>query len=418
MVQIIQENPRRSFGRQLLDNEEKIGSAFERLLSDKREKQVREESKRRRMAEDLAIKRETGVDISGIDDPKIRQELTDIHAKEKQRTNRLKELGILGYEEKQPSPLTDRFLQQDQTESNLPQQPRSNFSHLSDEQIMGLYEVDPRLGQLAERQKKQFIETQDKERERKEVEQIYRDAGMPADVAKQRAQTDSVATARNYFNRITEKPPFETESDKIEAKRSAEFADQIIKDYQAASDAAPRLDRQEELAKSGKLATPLLVKTLNTVGLPISTLTNPETEEYQKLENDFVKDVANYFPGQVRVYEAQTYMKTIPSLMNSDEGKKIVIRNLRLQNEAKMARYQAYKDIVKENGGRKPPNLDLQVFERIEPKMKELGEKFQRGITEDIEKYLPSITMYKDGRQFKIPQNKIAEASEQGFTFK
>lgn len=215
--------------------------------------------------------------------------------------------------------------------------------------------------------------------------------------------------------RQKDKPTFEPTEEKLEAERVSKFADEIIKDYQASESSEPRLKQMVALADSKKLATPLMVKTLNTLGIPLSVLTNPETEQYQKLENDFVKDVSNYFPGQVRVYEAQTYMKTIPSLLNSDEGKRIVARNLQIQNEAKKLRFDEYKKILKENNGRKPRNLDIEIIDRTAPKIAALGEEMVNNMNQAVEQYGPKITMYDDqGQRYEIPMNQLEAAMNDG----
>jgi hypothetical protein len=212
---------------------------------------------------------------------------------------------------------------------------------------------------------------------------------------------------------------FEPTEEKLEAERQSKFADEIIKDYNAAQSSEKDLNQMIALAKSKKLSTPLMVKSLNTLGIPISILQNPLTEAYQKLENNFVKNVSDYFPGQVRVYEAQTYMKTIPSLLNSDEGKEIVAKNLQLEDKAKKLRYEAYKDIINENKGKKPRNLDIQVLERTKNEMKKLGDEFQKNMETAIEMYGPKITMYSPDRKtrYEIPQNKIDEALKEGAVF-
>lgn len=225
-----------------------------------------------------------------------------------------------------------------------------------------------------------------------------------------------------YSNRYVEnrrqmqtKPTYEPTEDRLEAERQSKVADDITKDYQGALADENRIDNIIDLAKSNKLSTPAMIKFLDVFNLPVGILGNPLTEAYQKIENDYIKDVSRYFPGQIRVYEAQTYMKTIPSLMNSDEGKLLVAQNLKMQNEAKKIRYQAYKDILKENDGKKPRGMDIKIEERIAPQMKELGERFRENINRAIENFGPKTTMYDEkGNRYEVPQNKINAALQNG----
>src|SRR5690606_37714795 len=103
---------------------------------------------------------------------------------------------------------------------------------------------------------------------------------------------------------------------------------------------------------------------MDAFGIPIGVLGNPATEEYRKLEADYVRDVSKVFPGgKITNYEVSAYLKTIPSLMNSPEGRKQIINNRKLMNEAKRVRYDAYKKILKENNGKKPQNLGILIDE-------------------------------------------------------
>lgn len=181
------------------------------------------------------------------------------------------------------------------------------------------------------------------------------------------------------------KPTFEPESDKIEAKRSADYADQIVRDYSAAESSKNRLNQQLTAAKSGLLPTPAMVKTMDFLGIPLSVFSNPLAEGYDKNVNEYIKDVSNYFPGQIRVAEIEPYMKTIPTLLNSDAGKELIIENQQIINEQKEANYEAYKQILKENNGRKPRNLDVEILERTKAKRQELGERLKENFEKAVQ---------------------------------
>ena len=188
----------------------------------------------------------------------------------------------------------------------------------------------------------------------------------------------------SFLSSLFQKPVYEPESDKIEAKRSADFADTVVKEFQGAEASKVRLAQMETAANSGNLPTPTMVKTMDVLGIPIGVLGNPLAEAYEKNVNEYIKDVSNYFPGQIRVAEIEPYMKTIPTLLNSDDGKKIIIRNQQLINRAKESTYQAYKDILKENNGRKPRNLDVEILERTSGLRDQLSEELKENFQEAV----------------------------------
>jgi hypothetical protein len=271
--------------------------------------------------------------------------------------------------------------------------------------------VQQQIG-LASKQQEQKQKVQKEQRESELLSRLSRGEELSA----QEQAELSPTTQRSLIQ--AKKPVFETEAQKIEAKRVAEIASDITKEAEAITVENSRLDRMETLSNEGNLSTPLMVKTLDKIGLPLSVLGNPTTEEFAKLEADFVRDVSKVFPGQIRVYEIQAYMKTIPGLLNSAEGRDAIIRNRRILNDMKQIRFDALKDIIKENDGQRPPNLDLLIDERIGDQQAELANRFSKGITEDIEDFQPKFRMVDDqGNIFEIPNHLAPQATQQGLKF-
>src|SRR5579859_5047227 len=112
---------------------------------------------------------------------------------------------------------------------------------------------------------------------------------------------------------------------KITATERKEIADRAKSARQQLHD----LDRMEELEKTGKLDTPGYVEFLKRSGLDIPALMNPESEEFQKLAAGFLRDAKSVFGARVSNYEIEQFLKTIPSLSQSPEGRKRVIANLK-----------------------------------------------------------------------------------------
>lgn len=247
-------------------------------------------------------------------------------------------------------------------------------------------------------------------------DQLIQASGAPdreiAEPAKQELKRRQELEKANKSN-------FEPESEKLEAKRVSELATEIENEYKAATNEDIRLDRMGVLDKEGNVSTPALIKALDFIGLPIGILSNPATEEYRKLESDFIRDVSKVFPGgKITNYEVQAYLKTIPTLLNSTEGRKSIIRNRKLLNEAKKARYEEYKKIIKENSGKKPQNLGLLLEERIAGKISSLEDKFISGIEGEIEKFQQPIRMLDpEGNPVDIPPSQIERALKSGARF-
>jgi len=219
--------------------------------------------------------------------------------------------------------------------------------------------------------------------------------------------------------REDQKNLFESESDKLEAKAVAEYSKNIETEYESAKNENVRLDRQLQLDKEGNVSTAALVKVLDVFGIPIGVLQNPATEEYRKLEADYVRDVSKVFPGgKITNYEISAYLKTIPSLMNSEEGRKQIIRNRKLLNAPKILRYQEYEKILKENNGKKPPNLSFLINQRVGDQLDKIENDFVNGIKSDIEKFETPLRMTgPNGQKLMIPPSQVQNALNAGAKF-
>ena len=123
----------------------------------------------------------------------------------------------------------------------------------------------------------------------------------------------------------------------------------INKDANAAKKNIIRLDRMQQLAETGKLNHPFFAKIMRKIGQ--NWMLTPESQEYEKHEISFLDNAKELFGGRVTNFEAQTFLRSIPSLQQSPEGRALVTHNLRIMEEAKIARKNAYDEELKKNNG-------------------------------------------------------------------
>lgn len=105
-------------------------------------------------------------------------------------------------------------------------------------------------------------------------------------------------------------------------------------------------------------------------------LTSPNTEEFEKLSSSFVKQAKSIFGSRITDKDLEAFMKTIPTLAQTDKGKKAIIENMRVFNKAAQIKYKAYKEVLKENNNKIPEDLEFQVEERAKPELDKISEKF------------------------------------------
>lgn len=158
-----------------------------------------------------------------------------------------------------------------------------------------------------------------------------------------------------------------------------------------------RLNRQEALNKSGKLSHQTLVAARDTVakglsgllgipGVDFTHLLSPESQEFEKLSKDMLSGLKDMYGARINQVEVESFLKTIPSLMQSTDGRQAVIENMKHMIESKLLWTDAAKEIKKENGGRIPGDLQFQVEERIAPQLDAFADSFKNLSHEKVEK--------------------------------
>lgn len=178
-------------------------------------------------------------------------------------------------------------------------------------------------------------------------------------------------------------------------KETIKYYQDITRQAKAAKESDMRLDRMEELVKSGKMSGPKwtgFLKQLTripvgtslfgphaTLGIDLTSLLTPETQEYDKLSTDFVKNAKDIFGARLTDTDLNTFLKTVPTSTQSDEAKIRVAENLRSFNHAALLRKEASDQIIAQNGGRRPRNLEALVEQAVGPQLDVLAEQFREG---------------------------------------
>lgn len=178
------------------------------------------------------------------------------------------------------------------------------------------------------------------------------------------------------------------EQEEVNKETKPEY-DTIQKGYRAAKENNIRLNRMEELIKKGDLSNPLLAAGLDTlsrgierlgVSIDLKAALTADSQEFVKLSADFIKNAKDFFGGRVTDQDLKAFLQTVPTLLQTDEGKLRVINNLRMFNDIALLRKKASDDIIKENGGRRPRNFDSLIDERTESQIDAIADKFKKGI--------------------------------------
>lgn len=171
------------------------------------------------------------------------------------------------------------------------------------------------------------------------------------------------------------------------------YYDEISKEAKAAKFNNIRLDRMQELIKKGELTNPLFASLFNSLekgvfgaGVDLKFLENPDSQEFRKLSNDFVRNAKDYFGNRLTDADLKAFMASIPTLLQTDEGKSRVIRNMKMFNDIALYKKKAADEVIRANGGKRPSNFSERVDELADPYVEKLATQFKADTAQDIEK--------------------------------
>lgn len=204
-----------------------------------------------------------------------------------------------------------------------------------------------------------------------------------------------------------------------ERKETKQFREDVNREYRGYHELQARLNAMKELNKK-PTAGPIKAKIAEYFDIPIAVLSNPNSELFEKFSNDLSRGVSEAYRGRILQSEFKTFMATLPTLMNSKEGRDKIIDTLQLIYEPRKLRYDAYRDIVKETGGKIPWDIEERVTDRIAPEMervsKRLNDIISKTPSKGVKKSTKTIEMIgPEGEIYDIPADRANEAMKKGF---
>jgi hypothetical protein len=119
----------------------------------------------------------------------------------------------------------------------------------------------------------------------------------------------------------------------------------------------------------------------------IKSKATKETQAFEKYSAEFIKGAKGIFGSRITDADLNQFMKMVPTLMNTNEGKLAVLRNIQLVNEATLVKGKIRDKIVKENGGRRPYNLEDMVEDISDPIINKMTDQFKRDTDALFAKY-------------------------------
>ncbi len=170
-------------------------------------------------------------------------------------------------------------------------------------------------------------------------------------------------------------------------KRGKERFDTGLKQYQEAGVKLRSMNRDkdrlgilEDLDKSDKLPKDLERLNVDEEGnLRLPFLASPEAQRFVKTLNEFSEGAKDTFGSRVTNFDLAQYLRRYPTLLNSKEGRRQLIQQMKVVNQINSVYYKNLKSVYDKAGGVR--NIDADIAERFaeqlsEDKVSELSKKF------------------------------------------
>lgn len=347
MVQVLPANRRPSFTEGLLGGlTQAAPDAIQQLLARRDQMQQAQAQQQAMEQENNALSQQFGVNLQGIQNPKIRE--LAVKNSEKQRALS----SLLGGQGNAPEidiNATQGAPQaQQEPEMNAPRARR----RYSPEELARLAAYEPQLAAQLQR-------SQDAEQRAREHEENK-------DLAERRFQSAEKKESSRE----------KTESFKI----NQQFLDKVYTDTDAANQRLAQIERMEQLNDSGELSSSNLINAMEIIGLPIELLGNMSNDEYQKLSLDLTSGITGDYGSRILATEFNTFLKRIPTLRNSPEGRKQIISNMKMLAEIPRLKKDALSNILDEHDATNKPlplNLRGAVDKRVKPLIDQVYKDFK-----------------------------------------
>lgn len=174
------------------------------------------------------------------------------------------------------------------------------------------------------------------------------------------------------------------------------FYEKTNETYKEARKSDMRTSRMNELIDSGELTGPKWNTFLSFLeGKPfgnhgphmpsMDALRSASDIEFNKIAKDFLKGAKAIFGSRVTEGEIRLFLQTVPDLNQTDEGKKRIIHNMELFSKAIRVEYDIMNEIIEENGGNRPKNLEALVRKKADPILDKLADEFKMGYQKPME---------------------------------
>lgn len=338
-----------------------LGSYLDRLNAEEQER-----------VENEAIQRQTGENLKGIKSKELRKQILEARhdmnkfqkqkdeAAEKSKQELLAGLAVTRDIEKQydlPEGSLDAYVKHPALAQKIhaPEKLSAQDKPLTPEQKQAIKQVtsDPNFNELDEQQ--QLLKLA-------EGGVPFSKAGTIANLGSKKLDREAGTVDKAY----------QTQKD---------FIDKVTSSYRSyETETKPRLLQMQHVNTNEELINASAAKFLDAMNIPLGVLDNPSNELYDKVSKDLLKGLPEtYGGGKILQTEVENFLKTIPSLMNSAEGRRMVTSNFLKLGEMREVFYNEMRNLEKkyeEEGKPLPRDFERQILDNVKPMSDRITNEF------------------------------------------
>jgi hypothetical protein len=200
-------------------------------------------------------------------------------------------------------------------------------------------------------------------------------------------------------------------------KSQEDFIHQTTDKYKSFEmDTKPRLMQMQKIASDEQLVGPTSAAFLETLGIPLGALEDPSSELYQKVSLDLLKGLPETYGNRIMKVEVDNFLKTIPTLLNSPSGRRMLASNMLKLGEMKEVYYnemrRQQKDLL-DSGKIFPKDFQERVFDQVKPQIDRINDEFVK-MSEIKSVPKDKIPFFYNGQIKFVPKEHAQWATENG----
>lgn len=149
---------------------------------------------------------------------------------------------------------------------------------------------------------------------------------------------------------------------------------------------------------------------------------NPETELYIKNLKQFLKGAKDFFGARVTNFDVSSFMQQLPSLLNSEQGRRVILKQMKLVNDLESVHANELDEGIK-HYGRNANYIDISrtVDEKVAAKEQALLGKIDNVVdaskelekmSKNPDKFRGAVLMQTDKGEWKAVKKELVEKYE------